>query len=66
MEEIEECFKYVICDIKVPAELKVKIYCTTIGPAMLYGTECRAVQQQPADIFPLGRIRHLEACLELS
>ncbi len=30
----------VLCDCKVSNKLKEKFYCTTIRPAMLYGSEC--------------------------
>lgn len=31
---------WVICDRRVTLKLKRKFYCTAIGPALWYGTEC--------------------------
>ena len=36
----------VMCDKKMPVELKDKVFKTIIGPAMTYGSECWAVKKK--------------------
>ena len=36
----------VICDMKMPVELKDKVFKTIIRPAMMYGSECWAVKKK--------------------
>ncbi|KAM7524737.1 hypothetical protein LguiA_014639 [Lonicera macranthoides] len=49
----------VLCDKKVPLELKGKFYRTAVRPAMLYGTECWAVKSQHENKLNVAEMRML-------
>ena len=40
----------VICDRKLPARVKGKVYCTVVRPAMVYGLETSAVTKKQAQM----------------
>ncbi|KAH1257632.1 hypothetical protein GmHk_03G007566 [Glycine max] len=49
----------VLCDAKVPIKLKGKFYRTAIRPAILYGTECWAVNSQHENKVGVAEMRML-------
>ena len=49
----------VMCDRKIPVELKDKLFKTIIRPAMTYGSECWAVAKKDENKFNSGEMRML-------
>ena len=48
-----------MCNKKVPLKLKGKFYQTAVRPAVLYGTECRAVKSQHESKVSVAEMRML-------
>ena len=49
----------VLCDKKVPINLKNKVYITVIKPTMTYGAECWAVRKKDANRVHVAEMRML-------
>ena len=49
----------VLCDRRVPTNLKGKFYRTAIRPAMLYGTECWPIKKQQVGKMSVAEMRML-------
>ena len=49
----------VMCDRKMPVELKDKVFKTIIRPAMTYGSECWAVKKKDENKLDLAEMRML-------
>ena len=51
---------WVICDRKMPVELKDKVFKTIIKPAMAYGSECWAVKKKDENKLNSAEMRMFE------
>ena len=48
-----------MCDMKMPVELKDKVFKTIIRPAMTYGSECWAVKKKDKNKLNSAEMRML-------
>ena len=49
----------VICDMRLPARVKEKLYSSVVGPAMLYGLETVAVTKKQVQEMEVAQIKML-------
>ena len=56
----------VICDRRVPARVKGKVYKVAVGPAMLYGLETMALAKRQEAGMELAELKMLRFSLGLS
>ena len=56
----------VLCDAKVPIQLKGQFYRTMVRPAILYGTECWAVKSQHENKVGVAKMSRRDAAAEVT
>ena len=54
----------VICDKRLPARVKGKVYCSMVRPAMVYGLKTVAVTEKQVEEIEVAEIKILRFCYE--
>ena len=52
----------VICDKRLPARVKGKVYSSVVRPAMVYGLETVAVTKKQVEEMEVAEIKNVEVC----
>ena len=59
MEQLEKTIVGVICDRRLPARVKGKVYSSVMKPAMVYGLETVAVTKKQVEEMEVAEIKML-------